>query len=33
MAIVSLDVSAAFDSVTHDVLVQRLEDEFGVTGT
>ena len=33
MALVSLDISAAFDSVTHDVLVQQLEDEFGVTGT
>jgi len=33
VALVSLDISAAFDSVTHDVLVQRLEDEFGVTGT
>jgi len=33
VALVSLDISPAFDSVTHDVLVQRLEDEFGVTDT
>jgi len=33
VALVSLDISAAFNSVTHNVLVQRLEDEFGVTGT
>ena len=31
VALVSLDTSAAFDSVTHGVLVQRLEDEFGAT--
>ena len=33
VALVSLDISPGFDSVTHDVLVQRLEDEFGVTDT
>ena len=33
VAMMSLDISAAFDSVIHDVLVQRLEEEFGVTGT
>jgi len=26
-------LSAAFDSVTHDVLVQRLQEEFSVTDT
>jgi len=31
VAMTSLDISAAFDSVIHDVLVQRLEEEFGVT--
>ena len=33
VAMMSLDISAAFDSVIHDVLVQRLEEEFVVTGT
>ena len=28
-ALVSIDLSAAFDSVDHDVLVKRLEDYFG----
>ena len=28
VALVSLDICAAFDSVTHDVLVQRLEDDW-----
>jgi len=31
--LVSLHVSAAFDVVDHAVLIQQLEDEFGVTGT
>ena len=26
------DISAAFDAVPQDILIQRLEDEFGVTG-
>jgi Reverse transcriptase (RNA-dependent DNA polymerase) len=33
VALASLDISAAFDAVDHDVLVRRLEDEFGITGT
>ena len=31
VAVVSLDITAACDAVEHDVLVQRLEDEFGVS--
>ena len=33
VAMMSLDISVAFDSVTHDVLVQRLQEEFGMTDT
>jgi len=33
VAMMSLDISAAFDSVTYDVLLQLLDEEFGVTGT
>lgn len=33
VALASLDISAAFDAVDHDILVRRLEDEFGITGT
>ncbi len=33
VALMSLDISAAFDAVDHDVLVERLENEFGITGT
>ena len=31
--LVGLGVSAAFDTVSHDTLLQRLQTEFGVTGT
>jgi len=32
-ALVSLDISAAFDVVDHVILIQRLEEEFGITDT
>jgi len=31
--LVGFDLSAAFDTVSHETLLQRLQAEFGVTGT
>ena len=31
-ALVGLDISAAFDTIHHDVLASRLESQFGVVG-
>ena len=31
--LVGLDLSAAFDTVSHDTLLDRLQREFGVTAT
>jgi len=33
IALISLDISAAFDAVSHWILIQRLEEEFGITDT
>jgi len=33
MAVAGLDMSSAFDTIHHNILSSRLQDEFGVTGT
>jgi len=33
IALISLDISASFDAVSHWILIQRLEEEFGITDT
>ena len=33
VALMSLDISAAFDAVPHDALVHRLDEEFGISAT
>jgi hypothetical protein len=33
VSLVSLDISAAFDTISHKTIIKRLEDEFGIVGT
>ena len=33
VALIGLDISAAFDMVNHEKLLDRLETEFGISGT
>ena len=32
-ALISLDISASFDAVSHWILIQQLEEELGITDT